>query len=98
MRADDGIANCAAVRDLVVVCSSSRGGSSLFGELLRGSPDLLTFSAEINPHVTIPTLGAGGCGCELLRDPSPVAGSATGLPILQSELGNDLGRPADVVD
>lgn len=90
-RSPDAEARCLAVRDLVVVCSSSRGGSSLFGELLRGHPGLLGFSAELNPHVTIPTLGHDG-GCDLVADPSPVAGSADGLPVLRHELGGDLGR------
>lgn len=88
---------CDAVRDLVVVCSSSRGGSSLFGELLRRSPSLLTFSAEINPHVMIPTLGAPG-GCSTVADPSPYAGTAEGLAILRAELGADLGRATTRLD
>jgi hypothetical protein len=77
------------VRDLVVVCSSSRGGSSLFGELLRASPDLLTFSAEINPHVTIPVLGMGP---DLIADPSPVCAAGPGRDVLAAELALDLGR------
>lgn len=39
----------ASVRRLLVVVSSSRGGSTLVGELLRRSPALLTLRAEINP-------------------------------------------------
>jgi hypothetical protein len=39
----------AAVRDVVVVASSSRGGSSMVGELLRRAPGLVHLSAEINP-------------------------------------------------
>ena len=83
---------CLAVRDLVVVCSSSRGGSSVFGELLRRHAELLGFSAELNPHVTIATLGADG-GCGLLADPAPVAGTPEGLAVLRGELGWDLGQP-----
>lgn len=85
------------VRDLVVVCSSSRSGSTVFAELLRRSPQLLTFSAEINPHVTIPTLTGGG-GCDVVADPSPYAAIDDGLAVLRSELGNDLGAPAGHVD
>ena len=88
-----GARTCLAVRDLVVVCSSSRSGSSMFAELLRRSPDLLTYSAEINPHVTITTLGSGG-GCGVLADPTPHAGTEAGMAVLRSELGNDLGMPA----
>jgi hypothetical protein len=54
-RRGDGRLACEAVRRLVVVCASSRGGSSLFGEMLRGLPGLLHTSAEINPHFVIPT-------------------------------------------
>ncbi len=97
VRGDAGEQLCLAVRDLVLVCSSSRGGSSLFGELLRRSPDLLTFSAEINPHVTIPTLESDG-GCDVLADPSPFAATPAGLGALRGELGNDIGRPATAVD
>ena len=39
----------ASVRRLLVVVSSSRGGSTLVGELFRRSPALLTLRAEINP-------------------------------------------------
>ena len=57
----------------------------------------MTSSAEINPHVVIPTLGAGG-GCDLVADPEPVAGSGDGLRVLREELGADLGRPEPAVD
>ena len=69
----------------------------MFAELLRSSPDLLTFSAEINPHVTITTLGSGG-GCDVVEDPTPYAGTDAGLDVLRTELGNDLGRPAAQID
>lgn len=39
----------ASVRRLLVVVSSSRGGSTLVGEMLRRTPALLTLRAEINP-------------------------------------------------
>jgi DNA gyrase subunit B len=38
------------VRDLVLILSSSRGGSSMLAELLRHSPDLMHLQAEINPY------------------------------------------------
>ena len=93
---DDAVARCEVVRDLVVVCSSSRGGSSLFGELLRRSPDLLTFSAEVNPHFAIPTL-AHRRGCASVLDPAEAL-AGDGLRVLQAELGVDLGSPADHPD
>ena len=44
------------VRDLILVCSSSRGGSSVFSEMLRHSEDLLHFRAEINPFLVLSEL------------------------------------------
>ena len=51
---DAGDAGCVArlgaeVRQVVVIASSSRGGSSVFAELLRRSRRLLHFRAELNP-------------------------------------------------
>ena len=50
----------AAVRDVVVVASSSRGGSSMVGELLRRAPGLLHLSAEVNPLFVAAGLSPGG--------------------------------------
>ena len=98
LRADtSGAETCLAVRDLVVACSSSRSGSTMFAEMLRRSPQLLTFSAEINPHVTIATLGSAG-SCDVVANPAPYAGTDRGLATLRGELGNDLGRAAVDVD
>ena len=82
---------CDEVRDLVVICTSSRSGSSALTELLRRSPDLLTFSGEVNAHFTIPVLGRGP---ELLADPTPVAGEGDGLGIVRAEMALDLGQAA----
>jgi hypothetical protein len=82
---------CDEVRDLVVVCSSSRSGSSVFGEVLRRSTDLVTTSAEINPHLTIPVLGAG---IDALADPTPLCTTGEGRRIAQEELSLDLGHRA----
>jgi hypothetical protein len=90
-RGADAWRRCEAVRRLVVVCASSRGGSSLFGEVLRGLPGLLHTSAEINPHFVIPTLDR--FHVDLLADPAPVVAREPGLRILQTELGLDIGRP-----
>jgi hypothetical protein len=46
-----------AVRDVVVVVSSSRGGSSHLATLLRRCPGLVTLPAEVNPLVVIAQLG-----------------------------------------
>ena len=47
------------VRDVVVVASSSRGGSSLLGALLRRVDGLLHLPSEMNPHVVLATLEPG---------------------------------------
>ena len=44
------------VRDVVVIASSSRGGSSVFSETLRASPDLMHLQAELNPLLTLARL------------------------------------------
>lgn len=94
-RAQQGFPDlCGEVRDLVVVCSSSRSGSSLFGNILRRSSDLVTTSAEINPHLTIPVLGLG---LDLLTDPSPVCAVGDGRRVAQEELSLDLGHAANQV-
>ncbi len=55
---------CASVRDVVLLASSSRGGSSMFAEMLRGCPGLLHFRGEINAllyqaELTWPESGTG---------------------------------------
>lgn len=52
-------AELAAVREVVVVASSSRGGSTLVGELLRRTPDLLHLRAEVNPLFVVTGLEDG---------------------------------------
>lgn len=47
------------VRDVVVVASSSRGGSSLLGALLRRVPGLLHLPSELNPHFVLASLEPG---------------------------------------
>lgn len=67
------------VRQVVVVVSSSRGGSSLFGHVLRRVPGLLHLRAEINPLFTL----AG------LHD------SADRRHVLEEELLRDIGTPTE---
>src|SRR5438552_16777869 len=52
------------VRELVVVASSSRGGSSMLAETLRASTSLVHLRAELNPFLrlvglTFPESGSG---------------------------------------
>ncbi len=58
LRGADGSA-LAAVREVVVVASSSRGGSSMVGELLRRAPGLVHLSAEVNPLFAAAGLSPG---------------------------------------
>lgn len=48
-----------AVGQVVVVVSSSRGGSTLFAEILRRCEDLLHLRAEVNPLFVVAGLGGG---------------------------------------
>jgi hypothetical protein len=50
----------ALLREVVVVVSSSRGGSTLFGELLRRCGGLLHLRAEVNPLFVVAGLGGEG--------------------------------------
>ncbi len=48
-----------AVREVVAVVSSSRGGSTLFGEILRRCEGLLHLRAEVNPLFVLAGLDGG---------------------------------------
>lgn len=54
-----------AVGDVVALVGSSRGGTSMLTELLRGCPGLLSLPGEMNPYVVVGQL-AGGDG-EIVR-------------------------------
>ena len=51
-----------AIREVVAVVSSSRGGSTLFGEILRRSDALLHLRAEVNPLFVVAGLAGGDAG------------------------------------
>ena len=55
------------VREVVAVVSSSRGGSTLFGEILRRCAGLLHLRAEINPQFVVAGLGGAGA-TDIFRD------------------------------
>jgi hypothetical protein len=82
------------VKDVVLIASSSRGGSSVFTELLRGVPGLSHLQAELNPFVLL--AGAGpwesGRGDDQLSADDPVDER-----VWARELGLDVGAPAWVV-
>ena len=86
------------VKDVVVIASSSRGGSSIFTEILRESPGLLHFRGEINPFLQLAGLtypGSGSGSDEL------TASHAENLDpgrrrILEREMSLDAGSAADI--
>lgn len=84
----------AAVRDVVVVASSSRGGSSVFAEILRSTPELNHFQAEINPFLVIAglTWPESGTGSDRLR---AADASAAQRALLDLEMSQDIGRRAE---
>jgi hypothetical protein len=79
------------VRDLVLVASSSRGGSSMLAEMFRYSPDMVHFQAELNPVLRLAKLNF------------PVSGDSDHLnadnlnylsPVLRGELEADIAQDA----
>jgi len=73
----------AQVGDVVIVVSSSRGGCTLLGELLRRCRSLLALPAESNPYVVVAQLGAA--------DPSAVVAAE-----LARVVGRPAEPPADL--
>jgi hypothetical protein len=64
---------------VLVVVSSSRGGSTLVGELFRRSPGFLTLPAEINPLFVVAGLESAACDR---------------TTALAGEIAAEIGRPA----
>jgi hypothetical protein len=88
------------VRDLVIIASSSRGGSSMLAEMLRRSPKALHLRAEINPFFRIAGLNFpdSGTGSDRL-DAAHVHGlDAHVRQLLDQELALDAGTLCDIVD
>lgn len=87
------------LREVVVVASSSRGGSSMLAELFRRSPALLHLRAEFNPFLRLVGLtyperaGSDRLDADDLRLLSPER-----RRILDEELALDAGRPCDTID
>jgi hypothetical protein len=79
-------ADLSAARDVVVVVSSSRGGCTLLGELLRRCPSLLSLPAESNPYIAVAQLGGAG------------ADELDAVGVVVDELALAVGRPAATLD
>ncbi|MFF8035488.1 MULTISPECIES: sulfotransferase [unclassified Streptomyces] len=90
----------ARVRSLLVIASSSRGGSSMLAEALRASPDLVHLQAEINPFLRLAGLGHpdSGSGSDRLDAAHLDALPASVRTLLDEELARDAGAPADGSD
>jgi hypothetical protein len=76
---------CAHVREVVILASSSRGGSSIFAEVLRRVPGLVHLRAEMNPPLRL--FGCAGVESDAVPADHPVPAG------LSSALGADCGRP-----
>lgn len=103
-RREAGIADLfGKIKEVVVVASSSRGGSSIFTEILRRSPDLLHCKGEITPFLNLAGLNRTGGASDSDRLPALAAeparpGQGRKLTILEHEMALDLGvnRPVDL--
>lgn len=80
-----------AVKDLVVIASPFRGGTTLLTELLRGAPDLLHFQAEMQPILRL----AGWTYPDNGADSERIPGLVGDVAFLERELGSDIGNPVD---
>jgi hypothetical protein len=87
-----------AVRQLVLVASSSRGGSSMLVELLRRSGSLMHLRAELNPFLRLVGLCFPQCGDSDALDEDHWRSLPGGLrDVLDRELALDAGRPSDAI-
>ena len=80
---------CAHVRNVVIVASSSRGGSSILAEVLRRVPGLVHLRAEMNPQLRL--FGCAGEESDAVSPNHPIP------PGLSQALGADCGRPTDAL-
>ena len=80
-----------AVRDLVLLVSSSRGGSSVFAEALRRLPGTLHLRAEVNPFLRLAGFGWPESGARSDALDAQALGDADAFA---RQLSWDIGRPA----
>ncbi|MEU4656420.1 sulfotransferase [Streptomyces sp. NPDC023723] len=88
------------VRSVLVVASSSRGGSSMVTEMLRTSRALLHLQAEINPFLRLAGLGFpdSGTDSDRLDASHAVTLDPAARELLDEELARDAGTVADIPD
>jgi hypothetical protein len=83
---------CERVRTVVLIGSSSRGGSSIFAEILRSTPQLLHFRAEVNPFFVLNGRSFPGSGTGSDALDASHAADAEGLG---DDLAQDCGTAED---
>ncbi|GAA2405244.1 hypothetical protein GCM10010191_11320 [Actinomadura vinacea] len=90
----------AEIREVVLIASSSRGGSSMVSEILRRSGHLLHLRGEINPFLRLVGLGYpdSGTGSDRLDAGHLAALEPAARDLLNAELARDVGRMTDTVD
>lgn len=91
---------CAQVRHVILVASSSRGGSSMLAAILRASDSLIHLQGEFNPFLRMVglTYPASGTGSDEL-DSSHIHGLGSQLRgVFDTELALEAGCAADVID
>ena len=83
---------CSAIRHVVLVASSSRGGSSVSMEMLRHSRALLHFRGEINPFLAAAQLTHphSGSDSDTLE---PAHASTEARAIISQAMARDAGQP-----
>ncbi len=89
---------CSEVKEVVVIASSSRGGSSIFSEILRHSPELLHFKGEINPFLTLAGLSYPHSGrqSDLLDDTDGRPDNIYNINRFEQEMALDVGISHEV--
>src|SRR5262245_48909372 len=86
---------CRNVRDVVIIASSSRGGSSVLSEVLRRSGAVLSLRGELNPFLVLNrlTFPLSGTDSDVLDGDV----SANAMRSLSEDLAYDCGMPTDVL-
>lgn len=89
---------CRRVREIVIIASSSRGGSSIFAEILRTSPELLHFKGEINPFLVLAGLSypENGRSADTLQEQDAGSHNSEKLKYFQQEMAYDIGISREV--
>lgn len=89
---------CSQVKEVVVLASSSRGGSSIFTEILRHSPELLHFKGEINPFLVLAGLGYPHSGKpgDILEESDTGPHNHEKLACFEREMSLDVGISGEV--